>query len=498
MAEVQYWSSRKAFVLAVVGSAVGLGNLWRFPYIAYENGGGAFLIPYLIALLTAGVPLLILETGVGYRARAGAPLAFRRMLGKGYEVFGWLAVLTAFLIVTYYAVIIAWGVNYAFFSLNLAWGPDPGGFFYTSFLHLSPAPDILGSINWLIVMGAVVAWVWVYVSIVHGVSSVEKMIRITVTLPWLLIIIFVIRGVTLPGAWDGLAYYLTPDFSALLQPGVWIAAYGQIFYSLSLGMAIIIAYSRCLREKQDVVKNAIIIALANSFTSIFAGLAVFSTLGYLAYTKGVPVTEVVESGIELVFVTYPAAISALPVVPQLFGVLFFVMLVTLGIDSAFSLVESVSAAIEDYVPMPRWLLNAALCVGAFSIGLLFATSGGLYWLDIIDHYINNFLLLLIGFTEAVLIGYLYGPSVLRGFVNRFSDWQVGRWWDFSIRVVVPGFLGIALVLNVIDGIRNPYGGYPDFANAIGWACVIAIPFSAVFLTYALRNREVPEETEETC
>jgi NSS family neurotransmitter:Na+ symporter len=496
MADQQFWSSRTTFILAVVGSAVGLGNLWRFPYIAYANGGGAFLIPYLIALLTAGIPLLILETGIGYKTHAGAPMAFKKLLGRRYDIVGWIAALVAFIIVTYYAVIIAWSVDYAFFSLDLAWGSDPGGFFYTSFLGLSEGVSTMGTVNMLIFGGSIIGWLWIYLSIFKGIRSVEKMVWITVVLPWLLIIVFVLRGVTLPGAMDGIAYYLTPDFGALLNTDVWIAAYGQIFYSLSLAMAIIIAYSSHLGENQDVVKNSIIIAFANSFTSIFAGLAVFSTLGYLAHVNGVAVTEVVESGIELVFVTYPAAISALPVAPEAFGVLFFIMLVTLGIDSAFSLVEATSASIRDYLPRPEWLVNGMICVAAFATSTLYMTNAGLYWLDIVDHYVMYFLLILVGLSEAVLIGYVYGPAKMRAFVNRFSDWKIGRWWDICIWIVMPGFFGIALIINIIDGITNPYGGYPPFATLIGWGMVISVPVLAVVLSRLIGNRTDEEATSE--
>jgi len=491
MADNQFWSSRTMFILAVVGSAVGLGNIWRFPYVAYENGGGAFLIPYFIALLTAGIPLLILETGVGYRTRAGPPLAFKRLLGKGFDALGWVAMFMAFLIVTYYAIIIAWSFDYAGFSLSLAWGSDPESFFYNDFLQISDSVFSLGTVNLLILAGAILTWLWIYFAIFKGVKSVEKMVWITVTLPWILILVFVVRGVTLPGAMDGLAYYLTPNFTALFDPGVWIAAYGQVFYSMSVAMAVVIAYSRFLGDHSDVVKNGVIIAIADTLTSIFAGLAVFATLGYLAHVNGVAVTEVVKGGIELAFVTYPAIISALPVLPELFGVLFFIMLVTLGIDSAFSLVEAVSSGISDYTHMSGSTLKAIICVAAFAVSLIFMTNAGLYWLDILDHYINNFLILFIGLCEAIVIGYIYGAPKMRAFVNKFSDWKVGRWWDLCIWVVVPLFLGTAIVLNTIDGIVNPYGdgSYPFLANLIGWAVVIGLPILSIIVSYALRNHD---------
>jgi len=495
MTNTQFWSSRTVFILAVVGSAIGLGNIWRFPYVAYENGGGAFLIPYLIALLTAGIPLLILETGIGYKTRSGAPLALKRLLSWKAETIGWIAVIIVFLIVTYYAVIIAWSVDYVFFSTNLAWGSDPGTFFFENVLAVTDSPFSFGSVNLIIAAGMIIAWVWIYIAIYRGVRSVEKMVWWTVSIPWLLIIIFVIRGLTLPGSMDGLAFYLTPDFSSLLDYKVWIAAYGQIFYSLSLGMAVIIAYSRFLNVKSDVVTNGIIIAVANSVTSILAGMAVFSTLGYLALQQGVAVTEVVSSGIGLVFITYPAAISALPIFPELFGILFFLMLITLGIDSAFSLVEAITAGLIDYIKKPVWMISGSVCLAAFLVGLLYTTGAGLHWLDIIDHYINFFLIIVVGLFEALLIGFAYGPDKMRKFINRWSDWKIGKWWNWCIMLIAPFFLAVVLALNIWDGLINLYKGYPFLANLFGWLLVLVVPALAFLLAYLLRDDEGCNEYE---
>lgn len=489
MAERQIWSSRTTFILASVGSAIGLGNLWRFPYVVYTNGGGAFLIPYLIALLTIGIPLLLLEMGIGYRTRSGAPRAFSRLLGRKYNLFGWIMVLVAFLVVTYYGVIVAWCVDYTVFSLNLSWGSDPSAFFYDSFLNISDAVDGIGSINIVVLGGAIVGWLWIYTSVFRGVKSLEKMLWITVVLPWILIIVFVIRGITLPGAMDGLAFYLTPDFQALLNPDVWVAAYGQIFYSLSLAFGIIIAYSRLIGEKQDLVKNGVIIALANCFTSIFAGLAVFSTLGYLAHNSGVEVTEVVRGGIELVFITYPSVINALPIMPELFGVLFFLMLVNLGISSSFSIVESLNAGILDYVKKPEWLVTGVICIAAFIVGIIYMTNGGLYMIDLVDHYLMAYILPFIGLLEVVFIGSLYGAPKMRTFINRYSDLHLGRWWDYCIRFVVPVFLIFALCLNFYEGIFQPYGGYEMLDNIIVYLLIGVIFILAIFMSRLIRNSD---------
>ncbi|NLO78112.1 MAG: sodium-dependent transporter, partial [Methanomicrobiales archaeon] len=146
MAErTMHWSSQRIFILAAIGSAIGFGNIWRFPYLAYENGGGAFLIPYFIALFVAGIPLMLLELGVGNKTKAGAAQAFRDLVGRKKEWIGWLAVVAATILVTYYAVIIGWAVDYAYFSLDLAYGANPESFFFNDFLATTDGPLCLGA-----------------------------------------------------------------------------------------------------------------------------------------------------------------------------------------------------------------------------------------------------------------------------------------------------------------------------------------------------------------
>lgn len=495
MREKERWSSGTTFVLAAIGAAIGIGNVWRFPYICYSNGGGAFLIPYIIALITVGLPLLILEFGIGRKARGGAPFSFRKLIGRRFAWIGWLSVLVGFAIITYYCVIMAWAVNYTFFSASLAWGSDPETFFFDNFLHISESVLSLGSINLLVVAGALISWLWIYISIFKGVNSVEKMIWITVLAPWFLIIIFVIRGITLPGAMDGLAYYLTQDFSVLLKPDVWIAAYGQIFFTLSLGWGVMIAYASLLPEKTDITRNAIIIVVSNSLTSFVAGLAVFSTLGYLAQKAGVPVSSVIKGGIELAFITYPAVISLLPFAPEVFGVMFFFMIVVLGVDSAFATVEATSIALSDYINAPKWLLAAILCITGFTIGLLFTTDAGYYWLDIFDYYLSVFLLVVVGLLEAVAIGYFYDLSILRKFINERSEINTGRWWDICIKVIVPGFLSVILITGLSERLGSPYGGYPSVANAVGWGLVVLIPLLSVVLAVLISGKYGRKESQ---
>jgi NSS family neurotransmitter:Na+ symporter len=482
----EHWGSRRTFILAAIGAAIGIGNVWRFPFIVYSNGGGAFIIPYIIALITAGIPLLMMEFGLGYKAKAGAPISFRALIGPRFEWIGWLAVLVGFAIITYYSIILAWAVDYIFFSTNLAYQGNTELFFFDSFLQLPNGLLPLGEINSMIVLGALISWLWVFISIIKGVRSVEKMVYITVLVPWIIILIFVLRGITLPGAWDGISYLIKPDFNALLKPDVWLAAYGQIFFTLSLGWGVMIAYASYLPEKSDLAKNAVIIAVVNSLTSLIAALAVFSTLGYLAFQSGVPVTEVVRGGIELTFVTYPTVIQLLPLAPRLFGMLFFLMILTLGVDSAFATIEATSIPIIEQFKKPRILVNIFLCSLGFGIGLIFATRAGFYWLEIVDYYLSTVLLVIVGLLEAVAVGYFYGPEILRKFLGDQSEIVVGRWWNYSIKIIVPGMLFFILLSIILENINEPYGGYPLYANVLGWFIVIVIPVLSVIIAVGVQ------------
>jgi NSS family neurotransmitter:Na+ symporter len=484
----EHWRGRPQFLLAAIGSAVGLGNIWRFPYVAYANGGGAFLIPYFVALLTAGIPLMMLEYALGIKMQAGPPLAFGK-IKKGLEWVGWWSILAAFVIITYYAVVMAWCWNYLYHSFTLAWGDNAGEFFITEVLQRSSGPGEIGGIVIAIFIGLVITWGVVYWIIHKGIGRVGKVVMATVPIPVILIAILVVRGITLPGAAAGLNFYLAPDFSKLLEPQVWLAAYGQIFFSLSLAMGIMIVYASYLPKKSDVTNNAFITSFANCGTSFFAGFAIFSTLGYLAQTTGVDISEVAGAGPGLAFVTIPTAIAKLPVAAALFGIIFFLTLLTLAVDSLFSLVEADVTAVMDKWGFRRPRVTFVICLAACIIGLLFCTKAGLYWLDIVDHWINNYGLAAIGLAEVIVIGYIFGAKSFRKFINSVSEIKVGVWWDIMIMVVTPIILGTTIVLSLNKEFSKPYEGYPPWAlNAGGWIVVIGI-FILSFILIVFKRRK---------
>jgi len=488
MEEREKWGSRTAFIMASIGAAIGLGNVWRFPYICYSNGGGAFLIPYFIALITAGIPLMILEFSLGRKAQSGAPTAFA-LVKKGTEWVGWLALFAVMLIFLYYPTIMAWCVNYVVHSFTLKWGTNTQDFFFNKFLQTSSGPGIIGGIRWPVVIGLAIVWLAIYLILVKGVKSVGKVVIWTVTIPWVILIIMVVRGLTLPGAIEGLNYYLTPNFSALLKPNVWLAAYGQVFFTLSLAMGTLIVYSSYLPKKSDISNNAFITSLANSGTSFFAGFAVFSTLGYLAQSMGVGVPEVTKSGVGLAFVTYPTIIRLLPFWAPLFGILFFVMLLTLGIDSAFSQVEPFVAGFTD-----KWKLNKKwtlriVCLFGFLIGLIFTTRGGFYWLDIVDYFTCTFGLCLVGFLECIVIGYIYKANKMRKYVNEVSEFKIGKWWNVMIMIVTPIILGVSFVWEFVKLITKGYGGYPRWTSYVGMGILALIIILSFVLMKIKENKE---------
>ncbi len=476
---MENWQSRFAFLMAAIGSAVGLGNIWRFPYVAYKNGGGAFLIPYFVALFTVGIPLLIAEFAVGSIFRKSAPSSLK-MISKKAEWVGWWGVFCAFFISIYYSTIMAWCLCYLFHSFSLIWQPDAANFFYNKFLGVTSSPSVLGGINIQIVFALLFIWVSIYLILYKGVKSIGKVVAITVPLPTILLLILALRGLTLPAATTGLEFYLSPDFSKLASPSVWLAAYAQIFFSLSLAQGIMIVYASFLKKGSDISNNAFITALADGGTAFLAGFAVFSVLGYLAYQTGVPMEEIARGGIGLAFITYPTAIAKMPFAASFFGIIFFTALLTFGIDSAFSMVESITNAFKDKFAISREKATFVVCMIGFLIALILATGGGIFWIDIMDHFISNFALVFIGLLECLIFGYILGGEKLRKYVNEVSEIKIGKWFSIMLKLFAPLVLISIALATMAELISKGYGGYPAWTLVVGMFIVIfAIIISVV-------------------
>ncbi|MCF7907521.1 MAG: sodium-dependent transporter [Candidatus Omnitrophica bacterium] len=458
------WKTHIGFLLAAVGSAIGLGNIWRFSYLCYKNGGGAFLIPYLIALLIVGIPLMVLEIGLGHKMRGSAPASFASV-SKKWEWLGWWQVIfVMFGIVLYYSVVISWCLSFLFFSFKLNWAPDPNVFFFKKFLMVSSGPFDIGQLRTPIVFSLLLVWFFSWLILFRGVQKgLERANKIFMPLLFFLTAIIVFWGLHLPGARAGVMVYLTPDFSRLSDVKVWMDAFSQIFFTLSLGFGIMIAYASYLPKKSEIVRDALIISGVNSLFSLFAGFGVFAVLGYMAHTTGQPISEVVSESIGLAFVAFPKAISLLPYLAKFFGIVFFGSLVIAGLSSSISIVEAFTSGLVDKFHYSRKSVVSALSILGFLGGVVFATQGGLYWLDIVDHFLTQYGLVAAAIFECILLGWIYKSNKLRGHINHYSSWRLRGWWDICVKFVIPLILLIIFVSALVEEFSTPYGGYSRLA-----------------------------------
>ncbi|MHC5100613.1 MAG: sodium-dependent transporter, partial [Planctomycetota bacterium] len=434
------WGTRGGFVLAAVGSAVGLGNLWGFPYKLYSYGGGAFLIPYIVAMFCIGIPLLILEFTLGHYTQRAAPNAFRRV-NKRLEFVGWWGIILGFVIITYYPTILAYCFSYMgdsitaiFTSQPLPWAGEgvegvqnASNYFFKDYLT---GRSYIGPFRSEILYRLILAWVLMYFCIFRGVKLVGKIVWLTVPLPWIMLVILAVRGLTLEGSMKGLAFYLDPDWTQLAKPTTWRFAFGQVFFSLSLAFGVMLTYASFLHRKSDINNNAAIIGIADFATSFIGGIAIFATIGGMAHVTSqagqpVPVNEVINGGPGLAFVAFPYALAQLPAAAW-WSLIFFFMLVTLGIDSAFSITESVLAGIVDKTGWRRDIVLPVMSIIGIGTGLMYITIEGLSFLGTVDGFVNGtWGIAFIGLIECVALGWFSRLDVLREHANERSDWQLG-------------------------------------------------------------------------
>ncbi|NED94548.1 sodium-dependent transporter [Phytoactinopolyspora alkaliphila] len=484
--EREQWATRAGFILAAVGSAIGLGNIWRFPYVAYEHGGGAFLLPYLIALLTAGIPLLIMEYTIGRRAKGSPPLAFRA-LSRRAEPIGWWQVAICFVIATYYAVIIAWAVRYTGFSIGQQWGDDPEAYLYGEVLQTADEPGFVSSYVSGVAWPLIGIWVVTLGVLAFGVRrGIERANKIFIPLLAILFLVLVVQALTLDGAADGLDAFFSPDWSAITDGSVWVAAYGQIFFSLSVGFGIMVTYASYLHRRADLTGSALVAGFANSSFEILAGIGVFAAIGFMASTAGLGVGEVLEEGgIGLAFVAFPQIISSLPAAGDLFGLLFFGSLVIAGLSSLISIVQVVISAVQDRTGMPR--VPAVLVVGggiAVVSIVLFPTGEGIYILDAADHFVNQYGIAMAALVAVVVVAWmLRALPTLQVHADETSAIKVGRLWLFTLGVITPVVLGLMMWDSLRGELEAPYQDYPGaFLAVAGWGVAAGVLLVGIALS----------------
>ncbi len=489
MANRENWGTRVGFVLAAIGSAVGLGNIWRFPYLTYSNGGGAFLIPYFVALFTAGIPIIILEMSIGHRFKLSPPSAFFKMSKKASWI-GWLQVFIAFTIAVYYSVIVAWALKYTLYAFNLSWGNQTKDFFYNSFLQISSGPMSIGGIVPSIAIFVVLIWICVWLTLTSGIrKGIEIIVKIFMPVLFIGLIVLLVKVVTLEGAGNGLDWLFKPDFSRIYSFKTWAAAYGQVFFSLSICFGIMIAYSSYLPDKSDITNNATMTAFINCGFSIISAIVIFSVLGYAAQAQNIPIKEVAGGGIGLAFITIPLAVNLMPA-SKIVGILFFFALFVAGFTSVISIVEVCCSTIADSYKIVRKKAVTVFCIIGCILSLLFTTNGGLYALDIVDYFINNFGIVFAGIFELIFIAWFFKLESFVEHINRRSDFCVGRPWKFLLKFFVPLFLGYMAIGNLINNIKVPYESYPLKAvTCYGWSLIVIVILLSLIMPLTVKSNK---------
>ena len=477
------FSGRNAFIMAAIGSAVGLGNIWRFPYTTYENGGGAFIIPYLIALLTAGIPLLFLDYAIGHRHRGGAPLSYRRF-SPHFEVFGWWQMMVNVIIGLYYAVVLGWAASYTYFSINGAWGDKPIDFFIGEFLKMG---DIKNGVSFEfvgMVTGPLIA-MWIIALGVLSLGVQKGIAKVSSVLMPVLVIMFmalVIYSLFLPGAEKGLDALFTPDWSKLSNPSVWIAAYGQIFFSLSICFGIMVTYASYLKKESDLTGSGLVVGFANSSFEVLAGVGVFAALGFIATAQGQEVSEVAKGGIGLAFFAFPTIINKAPF-GEVLGVLFFGSLTFAALTSFISVIEVIISAIQDKLRVRRVKVTFIVGVPMMLVSvLLFGMTTGLPMLDVFDKFVNYFGIVAVAFVSLIAIVANEKLGLLGDHLNETSSFKVGFFWRLCI-VLTTGILAFMLFSEGAKVFSEGYEGYPSwFVNIFGWGMAISLLIVAFMLS----------------
>ena len=442
------WSGKWAFILASAASAVGLGNMWRFPYLAARDGGGTFLLTYLVLVCTFGVSLLLLEAALGRKTRLSVIGAYS-YFGKKYRWIGILAASVPFIITPYYCVIGGWVAKYA--ASYLAAGPaalaDGGGFF-TSFIGSS-----FESYAWFVLF-TVLALIVVGMGVKRGI---EKANLILMPLLIIMAVAIAIFTLTIPGALDGALYYLKPDFSKV-SPGLVIDALGQMFYSLSLAMGIMVTYGSYMKREDSLTSSVSRVAAFDLVVSFLAGMMIVPG-AFVAMGSASAVAE--NSGPSLMFITLPQVFDTMgPAVATVVGFTFFLLVLFAALTSAISLIEALVSIVADGAGVSRRrafaivaafivLMGCFINAGYNGLSFIQPMGDGSTLLDFFDFISNSVVMPVVAIITCVFVGFLIKPKPLEDEIRVSSQFKLAGVWKVMIKFVAPIAIAIILITNII-------------------------------------------------
>ena len=449
MADRGQWDSSIAFIFAMIGAAVGLGNIWRFSYVVYSNGGGSFFIPYFIAIIIMGIPFLILEYGVGFTFKESFSKVMKKINPK-FEIIAWILVLFVFGVVVYYMVLLSWDLVYLVSSLTFSWGSDPATYFVQ---HVGGSSNLSNAFSIVIpsAVGVIVMWVVLWVishkDVDTGIGKISKIL-----IPTLFVImgIIVIYSLSLPGAGIGLETLLTPDWDLLFDETVWISAFGQIIFSLSMGQAIAVTYSSYLPKNSRLIDNVLIVVLSNSAFEIFTSFGVFSILGYMSVTTGTPMVQLVTEGTGLIFIVFPMIFNIMGPIGHILAPLLFLAILFAGITSALGFFEPLLSSISGKFNFSRKKSATILSVIGCILSIFLTTGISSYLVQIVDAFINQFGILILIAVQCIIFAWFWGVEKFIPVLNEHSRFKVGKKWSFIIKYLLPIFLILLWIVGVID------------------------------------------------
>lgn len=547
----EQWSEKLDFLLSIIGFAVDLANIWRFPYLCYKNGGGAFLIPYVLSVVLGGLPLFYLELLLGQYYRQGSITCWKKICPL-FAGIGWAVTIIAFYTDFYYNVVISWGLYYLFASFRrmLPWsscdnswntkhcstlerrrdflnncthfynetGLNPHvlyencsekllqskilspsqEYFHLQVYRLKPEANLsitnLGSVNWENVVCLAIIYLICFFSMWKGIKTSGKVVWFTALFPYIVLTILMIRGLFLNGSMKGIEYYIRPDLSRLSDASVWVDAASQTFFSLGPGFGVLMAFASYNDFHHNVFRDAMITVVVNSLTSFASGFVIFMFLGYMSEISGREIKDVAEQGSTLVFIVYPEAIATMPWAP-VWAVFFFLMLLTLGLDSSFGGSEAIITALSDVFPILRrhreWFVGI-LFFFYFLIGIPSCTDAGIYIVELLQNYAAFYSIIIAVFFEAVAVSWIYGIKRISEDIKQMLGTKPGIFWIATWCVAAPVFLGGIIISGLVQLTNPNYGKptdpyfyqFPEWSHVVGWifalSSIIFIPAVAIY------------------